>query len=76
MRTRLLAFGGVPIEVLYDNMRTVVIERNTYGRASTAFIPDSSTTSATPGSCRACASRTKCRRRRGLHTTPHSSGWW
>lgn len=28
----LLAFGGVPIEVLYDNMRTVVIEGNTYGR--------------------------------------------
>ena len=26
----MLAFGGVPIEVLYDNMRTVVIERNTY----------------------------------------------
>jgi transposase len=33
----LLAFGGVPIEVLYDNMRTVVIERNTYGRGAHRF---------------------------------------
>ena len=24
-----LAFGGVPLEVLYDNMKTVVLERNT-----------------------------------------------
>jgi hypothetical protein len=29
--TAFLTFGGVPIEVLYDNMKTVVIERNTYG---------------------------------------------
>ena len=28
--TAFLSFGGVPIEVLYDNMKTVVIERNTY----------------------------------------------
>ena len=35
----LLAFGGVPIEVLYDNMRTVVIERNTYGRGVHRFHP-------------------------------------
>jgi transposase len=27
-----LAFGGVPHEVLYDNMRTVVLERHGYGR--------------------------------------------
>jgi transposase len=33
----LLAFGGVPVEVLYDNMRTVVIERNTYGRGVHRF---------------------------------------
>jgi transposase len=33
------AFGGVPIEVLYDNMRTVVIERNTYGRGIHRFHP-------------------------------------
>ena len=29
----MLAFGGVPIEVLYDNMRTVVIERTSLRRA-------------------------------------------
>ena len=28
---RSTTFGGVPVEVLYDNMKTVVIERNTYG---------------------------------------------
>jgi transposase len=33
----MLAFGGVPIEVLYDNMRTVVIERNSYGRGVHRF---------------------------------------
>jgi len=27
-------FGGVPREVLFDNMRTVVIERNAYGRGA------------------------------------------
>jgi transposase len=33
------AFGGVPAEVLYDNMRTVVLERNTYGRGVHRFHP-------------------------------------
>lgn len=32
-------FGGVPHEVLYDNMRTVVLERNTYGRGVHRFHP-------------------------------------
>jgi transposase len=32
-----LAFGGVPREVLYDNMKTVVLERNTYGRGVHRF---------------------------------------
>jgi transposase len=32
-----LAFGGVPAEVLYDNMKTVVIECNTYGRGVHRF---------------------------------------
>lgn len=32
-----LAFGGGPREVLYDNVRTVVIERNTYGRGVHRF---------------------------------------
>lgn len=34
-----LAFGGTPHEVLYDNMRTVVIERNGYGRGRHRFHP-------------------------------------
>jgi transposase len=31
------AFGGVPMEVLYDNMRTVVQARNAYGRGLHRF---------------------------------------
>jgi transposase len=33
------AFGGVPREVLYDNMRTVVLERHRYGRGRHRFHP-------------------------------------
>jgi transposase len=32
-----LAFGGVPREVLYDNMRTVVQERDRYGHGQHRF---------------------------------------
>lgn len=32
-----LAFGGVPREVLYDNMRTVVLERDAYGSGKHRF---------------------------------------
>jgi transposase len=34
-----LAFGGVPREVLCDNMRTVVLERDRYGRGLHRFHP-------------------------------------
>jgi len=34
-----LAFGGTPREVLYDNMRTVVLERHGYGRGRHRFHP-------------------------------------
>jgi transposase len=34
-----LAFGGIPREVLYDNMRTVVLERHGYGRGRHRFHP-------------------------------------
>jgi transposase len=34
-----LAFAGVPREVLFDNMKTVVIERNGYGRGAHRFHP-------------------------------------
>jgi len=33
-----LAFGGVPREVLYDNMRTVVQERDRYGHGQHRFL--------------------------------------
>lgn len=32
-------FGGVPREVLYDNMKTVVIERDAYGKGQHRFHP-------------------------------------
>src|SRR6516225_6270283 len=34
-----LSFGGTPREVLYDNMRTVVLERHGYGRGRHHFHP-------------------------------------
>ena len=34
-----LTFGGTPREVLYDNMRTVVLERHSYGRGRHRFHP-------------------------------------
>jgi len=33
------AFAGVPRDVLYDNMKTVVLERNAYGRGAHRFHP-------------------------------------
>lgn len=32
-------FGGVPEEVLYDNMKTVILERNVYGKGKHRFHP-------------------------------------
>jgi transposase len=32
-------FGGVPMECLYDNMKTVIIKRNGYGRGKHKFNP-------------------------------------
>jgi transposase len=34
-----LSFAGVPREVLYDNMKTVVVDRNAYGRGVHRFHP-------------------------------------
>jgi transposase len=36
-RRMLAAFGGVPREILYDNMKTVVTQRNAYGRGRHRF---------------------------------------
>lgn len=35
-----LTLGGVPVEVLFDNMKTVVIERNVYGSGVHRFNPE------------------------------------
>ena len=54
-----LAFAGVPREVLYDNMKTVVIERNTYGKGAHRFHPGFLDYARHAGlSCRGCASLT------------------
>ena len=58
-----LAFGGVPLEVLYDNMKTVVLEATPMAAAPTAFIRGSWITSGMRAHCRACASPIGRRRR-------------
>lgn len=37
--TAFMAFAGVPVEVLYDNMKTVVLGRDTYGAGLHRFHP-------------------------------------
>lgn len=37
MESQFLWFSGAPKEVLYDNMKTVIIERNAYGRGVHRF---------------------------------------
>jgi len=49
-------FGGVPREVLYDNMRTVVTARDRYGPGCIATTAPSSTSRIIMASCRGCAS--------------------
>lgn len=57
------AFGGVPHEVLYDNMRTVVLQRNAYGAAKHRFHPGLWTLARdygfTPRLCRPYRAKTK-----------------
>ena len=56
-------FGGVPREVLYDNMKTVVLERNTYGEGLHKFHPGlwdlAKQYRFTPRLCRPYRARTK-----------------
>ncbi len=58
-----LAFGGVPVEVLYDNMKTVVLERNTHGRGvhrfHPAFLDYAKHTAFLPRLCRPYRAQTK-----------------
>ena len=59
--TAFLTFGGVPVEVLYDNMKTVVIERNLC-LACIASMRGSSIMCGTRDSCRDCVSHIARRR--------------
>jgi transposase len=56
-------FGGVPHEVLYDNVRTVVLQRNAYGAAKHRFYPGlwaiARDYGFTPRLCRPYRARTK-----------------
>jgi hypothetical protein len=52
-----LAFGGTPREVLYDNMRMVVLERHGMVAVDTAFIPAFSTSPAIADSGPGCVCR-------------------
>lgn len=56
-------FGGVPLEVLYDNMKTVVLERNTFGAGHHRFHPGlwdlGKFYGFTPRLCRAYRAQTK-----------------
>jgi transposase len=53
-----LAFGGVPRVALYDNMRTVVLQRDCYGPGLTATTRPSSISPGIAASGRGCASPT------------------
>lgn len=57
------AFGGVPREVLYDNMKTVVTHRNAYGRGQHRFHDGIRALAAEcgyrPRLCRPCRPQTK-----------------
>jgi transposase len=61
-----LAFGGVPREVLYDNMKTVVLERNTYGRGvhrfHAGFLDNAKHAGFLPRLCQPYRARTKEKR--------------
>ena len=61
--TAFLTFGGVPVEVLYDNMKTVVIERNTYGLGVHRFHAGFLDYARHADSCRDCVSHIARRRR-------------
>ena len=63
-----MAFGGVTREVLFDNMKTVVLERNTYGRGVHRFHAGFLDYAKHAGSCRDCANRIGPRPRMKLNS--------
>ena len=54
-----LAFGGVPGEVLYDNMRTVVSQRDRYGRFQAGLLDFAGHCGFRPKLCRPYRAQTK-----------------
>src|SRR5947199_6201880 len=74
-----LALGGVPREVLYDNMKTVVLERNTYGRGvhrfHAGFLDYAKHAGFLPRLCQPYRVRTKGKSLPS-GSTRGSSGWW
>ncbi len=70
------AFGGVPREVLYDNMRTVVTQRDAYGRGRHRFHDGIWALAAEcayrPRLCRPYRPQTKGKVERSVHYVAHS----
>lgn len=69
-------FGGVPFEVLYDNMKTVITERDCYGqgkhRLQSAFWDFSKHHNFIPRVCRPYRAQTKGKVERFIHYLKHS----
>lgn len=69
-------FGGIPREILYDNMRTVVARRDAYGRGRHRFHDPlwalANECGYRPVLCRPYRPRTKGKVERSIHYTAHS----
>lgn len=69
-------FQGVPTEVLYDNMKTVILQRNAYGRGLHQFHPGlwdlAKQTGFTPRLCQPYRARTKGKVERFIRYLRHS----
>jgi transposase len=69
-------FQGVPAEVLYDNMKTVILQRNAYGRGLHQFHPGlwdlAKQTGFTPRLCQPYRARTKGKVERFIRYLRHS----
>lgn len=69
-------FGGVPFTILYDNMKTVIIERDTYGvgqhRFQSGLWDFAKHTGFTPKVCKPYRAQTKGKVERFIHYLKHS----
>jgi hypothetical protein len=69
-----LAFGGTPREVLYDNMRTIVLGLHGYGSVATDSIPASSISPAIAVSVRGCEHRAAASGQKGITSEKRIGG--